>query len=117
MLACIQKTGLPNVLKFIFPMVQKQDGHHFALFSNGPDHWKTERTASLDYFIHQYDYSLYIKPSRLANSLVFQWSGSLPISYLSIWIDIIRNSFRSSRSSIVEGFMVAHKSTYLTQEK
>ena len=42
--------GVPSFLKFCFPMVQKQDGCHFVLFSNGPDHWKIEFLASLDHF-------------------------------------------------------------------
>ena len=30
-------------------------GLHFVLFSNGPDHWKTELLASLDHFIYQHN--------------------------------------------------------------
>ena len=32
----------PNVSKFGFRIVRKQNGVHFVLFSNGPDHSKTE---------------------------------------------------------------------------
>ena len=42
--------GIPNVLKFCFSMVQKQDRYHFVQISNGPDHWKTELLASLHQF-------------------------------------------------------------------
>ena len=47
--------GIPNVLKFwfpmfCFPMVQKQDGRHII---------------SLDHFKYKYNFSLYIKWSRL----------------------------------------------------
>ena len=51
--------GILNVLKLSFPMVQKQDGVHFVLFSNGRDHWKTILLASLDYFISYIMHFLY----------------------------------------------------------
>ena len=31
------------------PMVQKQYGSNFVMFSNGHDHWKTELLDSLEY--------------------------------------------------------------------
>ena len=33
--------GIPNVLNFCFPKVQKQDGHHIVMFSHGLDHRRT----------------------------------------------------------------------------
>ena len=38
-------------------MVQKQDGRHFVLFSNGPDHWKTEQTEQYGaHFVNHLNY-------------------------------------------------------------
>ena len=37
-----EQIGIPNVFKFGFPIVQKQDGCHSVLFSNGLNHSKTE---------------------------------------------------------------------------
>ena len=42
--------GILNVMKFGYPMVQKQDGHNFAWFSNGLDYYKTKLVAILDCF-------------------------------------------------------------------
>ena len=39
----IEHIGIPNVLNFNFPMVQKQDGHHLKTVH----HWKTEQTPTI----------------------------------------------------------------------
>ena len=46
-----ENIGILNIFKFGFLIVQKQDGCHFDLFSDGPDHWNNQTMASLDYFI------------------------------------------------------------------
>ena len=51
-----KQIGIPNVLKFCFPMVQKQDGSYFVLLSNCLDHWKTKLLASLDHFIFKHNH-------------------------------------------------------------
>ena len=56
-----------------FPVVQKQDGCHFVLFSNGLDHWKTKLLASLDHFIYTHSVWCIVitAPSTLTFSVRF----------------------------------------------
>ena len=45
--------GIPNILKFCFPMGQKHKGRHFVLFSNGLEQGKTAPAASIDHFMYK----------------------------------------------------------------
>ena len=66
--ARILNIGIPKVLKFGFPKVQKQYGRDFVWFSNGTEGpLETKLLASLDHFIYKHNF-LYKKTRKVQSS-------------------------------------------------